>query len=64
MYRLIYFLASLSLIATQAAAVQKFETVIKDTQFNSSSRIVIDKAEIERSHARNLTSLLAAQANI
>ncbi len=47
-----------------AGAVQEFETVVKDTQFNSSSRVVIDKEEIEKSHATNLTSLLAAQANI
>ncbi len=45
-------------------AVQEFETVVKETQFNSSSRIIIDKEEIEKSHARNLTSLLASQANI
>ncbi len=45
-------------------AIQEFETVVKDIQFNSSSRIVIDKKEIEKSHAKSLTALLAAQANI
>jgi iron complex outermembrane receptor protein len=42
----------------------EFETVVKDIQFNSSSRIVIDKDEIEKSHARSLTTLLATQANV
>lgn len=51
-------------LSLKSGAVQEFETIVKDTQFNSSSRIVIDKEEIEKSHARNLTSLLAAQANI
>ncbi|MBC7741647.1 MAG: TonB-dependent receptor [Bdellovibrionaceae bacterium] len=48
----------------QASAVQDFETVVKETKFNSSSRIVIDKAEILKSRARNITTLLATQANI
>ncbi len=51
-------------LAIASAATQEFETVVKDTQFNSSSRVVIDKEEIEKSHARSLTSLLAVQANI
>ncbi len=45
-------------------AVQEFETVVTETKFNSSSRVVIDKEEIDKSHARNITSLLATQANI
>jgi iron complex outermembrane receptor protein/vitamin B12 transporter len=44
--------------------IQEFETVVKETQFNSSSRIVIDQEEIQKSHAKTLTSLLASQANI
>jgi iron complex outermembrane recepter protein len=54
----------LLLFSLTARAVQEFETVVKETQFNSSSRIVIDKEEIEKSHARSVTALLAAQANI
>lgn len=50
--------------ALETYAVQEFETVVKDIQFNSSSRIVIDKEEIEKSHAKNVTTLLAEQANI
>lgn len=63
--RNIVFLFVLSSIFTlKTQAVQEFETVVKDIQFNSSSRIVIDKKEIEKSRAKSLTSLLAAQANI
>ena len=48
----------------QAFAIQDFETVVTDQRFNSSSSIVIDKKEIEKSRAKNLTTLLASQANI
>lgn len=59
------FLVILGVLFTlKTHAVQEFETVVKDIQFNSSSRIVIDKKEIEKSHAKTLTALLAAQANI
>ena len=30
-------------LSLKSGAVQEFETIVKDTQFNSSSRIVIDK---------------------
>ena len=49
---------------SDAASPEVFETVVKETKFNSSSRIVIEKEEIEKSKARSVTSLLAAQANI
>ena len=45
-------------------AAQEFETVVKETKFNSSSRVIIDKEEIEKSRVKNVTTLLATQANI
>lgn len=62
MSKLIFVIASI--IAAKAFAIQDFETVVTDQRFNSSSSIVIDKKEIEKSRAKNLTSLLASQANL
>ena len=45
-------------------AAQEFETIVKETKFNSSSRVIIDKEEIEKSRVKNVTTLLATQANI
>ena len=45
-------------------ALQEFESLVVDQKFNSSSTIVIDQIEIQKSRAKNLTSLLATQANI
>ncbi len=65
MSRLMLAILLLLLVSSlNAFAIGEFETVITETQFNSSSRVVISKEEIEKSHARNLTSLLASQANI
>lgn len=64
MQKFIFLVGFLVFFTLKTQAVQEFETVVKDIQFNSSSRIVIDKEEIEKSHAKDLTSLLAAQANI
>ncbi|OFZ30507.1 MAG: hypothetical protein A2622_08895 [Bdellovibrionales bacterium RIFCSPHIGHO2_01_FULL_40_29] len=47
-----------------AFAIQEFEAVVTDKKFNSSSTVVIDEAEIKKSRAKNLTTLLATQANI
>lgn len=47
-----------------AFAIQDFETVVTAQKFNSSSTIVIDKKEIEKSRAKNLTTMLASQANL
>ncbi len=41
-----------------------YETVITDASFSSSSRFVIEQAQIKESRAPNLVSLLASQANI
>ncbi|MBC7467503.1 MAG: hypothetical protein H7256_16050, partial [Bdellovibrio sp.] len=62
MSKLIFVIASI--IAAKAFAIQDFETVVTDQRFNSSSSIVINKKEIEKSRAKNLTSLLASQANL
>jgi iron complex outermembrane recepter protein len=40
------------------------ETVIHDSVFNSTSRVVLDEAAIQKSKAPNVTTLLASQANI
>lgn len=45
-------------------AIQEYETVVTDTKFNSSSRVIINKAEIDKSRAKDVTTLLATQANI
>lgn len=45
-------------------AIDEYETVIIEQNFNSSSKVVIDKKEIERSRAKDIPSLLATQANI
>lgn len=62
MKNLFFFLAFV--FTLHAQAVQEFETIVTDTRFNSSSRVVIDKEEIQKSHAKNVTDLLASQANI
>ncbi|MFZ3230859.1 MAG: TonB-dependent receptor [Pseudobdellovibrio sp.] len=41
-----------------------FETIVTDRRFNSSSTVIIDQKEIQKSRAKNLTTLLATQANI
>lgn len=56
-------LFSYQILAAKALA-DDFETVIVDKRFNSSSSVVITQKEIQKSHASNLTSLLATQANI
>lgn len=62
MSKLIFVL--ISFVNLAAFAIQDFETVVTDQKFNSSSSIVIDKKEIEKSRAKNLTTLLASQANL
>ena len=57
--------STLSLFSTvQSLAIQEFESVVVEQKFNSSSSIVIDHDEIQSSRAKNLTNLLATQANI
>ena len=48
----------------KSLALQEFESVVVEQKFNSSSSIVIDHEEIQSSRAKNLTNLLATQANI
>ncbi len=50
--------------AVNSFAIQEFEAVVEDKKFNSSSTIVIDAAEIKKSRVKDVTSLLATQANI
>ncbi|MBC7419587.1 MAG: TonB-dependent receptor [Bdellovibrio sp.] len=56
--------ALINLTFQSAFAIQELETVVTETKFNSSSRVVIDKEEIDKSRAKNITTLLATQANI
>lgn len=46
------------------AQAQEFETIVEETIFNSSDRVVIERDQIEKSKAPNLSSLLSAQANL
>lgn len=48
----------------QSSGLEEYETIVIEQNFNSSSKVVIDKKEIERSHAKDIPSLLANQANI
>ncbi len=57
-------LVMISFITLQVYAIQEFEAVVTDKKFNSSSTIVIDAVEIKKSRAKDLTTLLATQANI
>jgi len=52
------------LSAVSVMAVQELESEVVAEKFNSSSSVVIDKKEIEKSHAKNVTTLLATQANL
>lgn len=52
------------LVSTVSYALDEYETVVVDQNFNSSSKIVINKKDIEQSHAKDIPSLLATQANI
>lgn len=56
-------LISLSTFAAQES-IPNFETVVEDVIFNSSSRIIIDEKTIKESRSPNVTTLLAAQANV
>ncbi len=58
------FFSVVTLTTTSASAIQEFEAVVEDKRFNSSSTIVIDEAEIKKSRAKDVTTLLATQANI
>ncbi len=49
---------------SQAHAVQELETVVRETKFNSSSRVIISKLEIEKSRVKNVSTLLATLANV
>lgn len=62
MFKYILFVSlALTSLVSQA---QEFETVVKETIFNSSDRLVIDREQIEKSKAPTITSLLTAQANV
>ena len=57
-----FLIANLS--GASAFAIQEFEAIVDDKKFNSSSTIVIEEAEIKKSRAKDITALLASQANI
>lgn len=57
-------LGTLSLAAQASESKPVFETVVQDFIFNSSSRVVIDEKTIKDSRSPNVTTLLAAQANV
>jgi iron complex outermembrane receptor protein len=59
-----YILPVSLVLASLVSQAQEFETVVQETIFNSSDRVVIDRKQIEVSKVPNLTSLLATQANI
>lgn len=59
-----YILLSSLIFASLLSHAQEFETVVQETIFNSSDRVVIDREQIEKSKAPTLTSLLSTQANI
>lgn len=59
-----YILLSSLIFASLISHAQEFETVVKETIFNSSDRVVIDREQIEKSKAPTITSLLTAQANV
>lgn len=42
----------------------EFETTIKDYQFNSSSKVVIDEETIRKTQAKDVFSLISTQANV
>ncbi len=58
------FLTIFLFLVAKSWAIQEFESVVVEQKFNSSSSIVIDHDEIQSSRAKNLTNLLATQANI
>ena len=41
-----------------------YETIVTDSSFSTSSRVVIDEEQIKKAKAPNVTSLLQTQANI
>lgn len=57
-------LNSLLVFTNASLATPAYETKIYDTSFSSSSKVVIDKDEIQDSKAPNMASLLSTKANI
>ncbi len=53
-----------TLIAGFLCSAEPYETKIYDSSFSSSSKVIIDKAEIQDSKAPNMSSLLSTKANI
>ncbi|MGZ5278428.1 MAG: TonB-dependent receptor plug domain-containing protein [Pseudobdellovibrionaceae bacterium] len=58
-------LCSLQVAAQEAeSTTAQSETVIQDSSFNSTSKVILDEVAIRKSRAPNVTTLLATQANI
>lgn len=53
-----------SLTTFAQESIPSFETVVEDVIFNTSTRIIIDEKTIKESRSPNVTTLLAAQANV
>jgi iron complex outermembrane receptor protein len=43
---------------------ENYETIVRDAKFVSSSKVILDQEAIRKTHAPNISSLLASQANI
>ncbi len=65
-----HFLFTLTVLTASLAMAQeqitndRFETIVRNNQFSSSSKVILDQQAIQRLHAPNVASLLASQANI
>lgn len=60
----LFLFCPVALFLSGASALQEFESNVVEQKFNSSSTIIIDQKEIQKSRAKDLTTLLAAQANV
>lgn len=61
---MIKFIVFIGFSFTFAAFSQEYETVVEDTVFNSSSKVILDEKTIQESKAPDLISLITTQANI
>lgn len=59
-----FILGAVVIFQTLIASAYQYETVVSDTVFNSTSKVVIDEKQIEQSQASSLSKLLSTQANL
>lgn len=55
---------NLQLLFLNSVFAMEFETTIKDYQFNSSSKVVIDEETIRKTQAKDVFALISTQANV